>query len=397
MHHKKSTQWGFEIAFEKGETFFQKLQYTEAVQQYRLALDSIREKDLRHPIVKQIMQKIRLGEIFSTDKVNQAISGLVNEQWEEAHRLSTYLKALDPEIWSTTLLCSGEKIIREQSLWVFTSQSFKCGIRKLDGKIIYPPIYDFIFPVQHGRILTCTQGQWFFRDRKMKKLHLEPLQQAQFHPSGIHPVKRKGAYNLFDHRAKPIFDLWSPRPLIYTGTFPIPYQKGKYWGFKDKRNKWVIEPKFLKSYPFSNELARVVTETDVHGFIDEKGDWVIEPRKISVGDFHDGYAAFKKQNKWGFIDKKGQMVIPPIFEKVVQFNSGYCPVQIAGLWTLIDHSARERFKPKFTSIKPQRKGLFYKATTPKGEVQTINIWGTPIPDLIRENTVNRSLDSYVPE
>lgn len=86
-------------------------------------------------------------------------------------------------------------------------------------------------------------------------------------------------------------------------------------------------------------LAVCDPKTQKYGFVDKKGKWIIKPKFFNVNDFSDGLAAVWENadmhvdtgsdcgtavlhSKWGYIDKTGQYVIQPKYYEVSNFNNG---------------------------------------------------------------------------
>ena len=56
-----------------------------------------------------------------------------------------------------------------------------------------------------------------------------------------------------------------------------------------------------------------------------------------IGDFHDGYARVKLNNKWNYIDTQGKLLSPnQWFDVVDYFYNGYARVKLNGKWYKID-------------------------------------------------------------
>ena len=71
-----------------------------------------------------------------------------------------------------------------------------------------------------------------------------------------------------------------------------------------------LEHSILGDY-FSEGLIEV-SKDDAYGFLDKENNIIIEPKFGYVLPFFEGLAGFKcNDNKWGFINKKGSIVIEP--------------------------------------------------------------------------------------
>ncbi len=92
-------------------------------------------------------------------------------------------------------------------------------------------------------------------------------------------------------------------------------QKAGLYGYVDKNNKWVIEPRFLEAKEFSDGLAAV-------------GDGFVDPT-------------------WGYIKPDGSYAIKPQFMRAYNFNNGFAVVNDKGLAGTIDKSGKFILKPKY--------------------------------------------------
>src|SRR5687768_15767820 len=91
-----------------------------------------------------------------------------------------------------------------------------------------------------------------------------------------------------------------------------------------------------------------------YGFINKLGKIVIDPQFEAVGDFSEGFARFKKNEKWGFIDRRGRIVIAPRFEWAHDFSEGLARVQMLGSlfhtprsWGFINRRGAIAIRPQF--------------------------------------------------
>ena len=68
-------------------------------------------------------------------------------------------------------------------------------------------------------------------------------------------------------------------------------------------------------------------------------DQGVDPEEIfdRIGDFSDGYAKVRLNNKWNLIDTQGKLVSPNLwFDGVGTFYKGYATVELNGKWYKID-------------------------------------------------------------
>lgn len=99
-------------------------------------------------------------------------------------------------------------------------------------------------------------------------------------------------------------------------------REGDYFGYKNAKNEWVIEPKYeLVETPFSDFMIAQNVEK-LLGVINDKGDTLVSfeyqsIRKMQGNGFNRGGKQYffeallvQKVSKWGLIDRKGQILVP---------------------------------------------------------------------------------------
>lgn len=166
---------------------------------------------------------------------------------------------------------------------------------------------------------------------------------------GIGVILKYNKYGFIDTTGKiiapPIYD----EVLPFTNGFAA-VRHGKFWGFIDKTGKEIIPLQFKSATSFSKEgLAcvgaapnhEVLNEEDVqameyesdlnvfYGYIDKKGKWVIQPQFTKAGSFCEGLAvASTNYSKLGYIDKTGKFIIAPKYDVANDFQYGFALVKI---------------------------------------------------------------------
>lgn len=89
------------------------------------------------------------------------------------------------------------------------------------------------------------------------------------------------------------------------------------WGFMDKNQKVIIQPKYANinffkpdpaRHPFYEGLANVQLENGFWNYINTKGEMVIAGNFLFAKSFQNGKAEVFKDNKWFTIDKTGKCV-----------------------------------------------------------------------------------------
>lgn len=160
----------------------------------------------------------------------------------------------------------------------------------------------------------------------------------------------------------------------------IIFKKGKKYGYLDRQQKVIIEPKFDYALSFHYNKAIAVMGKK-YGIINEKGEFVVQPEYDNlfydegiyrserngkegcldkngtvlldteyddVDSFADGLAVVQKDNKYGLIDKKGKFVIPLIYDGARYCSEGLAPVLKDGKWGFVDKKNKVVIDFKFT-------------------------------------------------
>jgi hypothetical protein len=107
-------------------------------------------------------------------------------------------------------------------------------------------------------------------------------------------------------------------------------------GFMDSDGKVVIEPRFEKTYPFTEGLAAVMLDGK-WGYIDERGTQVIPPTFRTAGLFREGRAQVRMEftSGYGYIDPTGAMVISARFDAASDFVDGVARVGHETAWSKV--------------------------------------------------------------
>lgn len=97
----------------------------------------------------------------------------------------------------------------------------------------------------------------------------------------------------------------------------------------------------LHPSPFSEGLARATERIKgvfCYGFINMKGEVVIPYEFSTAGDFHDGlaYVKYDDRGDYGFINTDGELIIPETWKKTKGFSEGLAAVSDGSCWGYID-------------------------------------------------------------
>ncbi len=149
-------------------------------------------------------------------------------------------------------------------------------------------------------------------------------------------------------------------------------RQGSTWGFIDREGRWAIPPRFEGADGFEligdfHEGRAWFRRDNRYGFIDTTGDVVIEPIYDAAGDFGEGLAGVLVGEEWGAIDAEGRLRITPDYEGLGTFSQGLCAARRDGRWGYIDRRGTWVIEPQYTAALPFQEGL--------APVQTGLTWG----------------------
>jgi WG repeat protein len=171
----------------------------------------------------------------------------------------------------------------------------KMGIKTVDERIIIPAVYDFVVPLSDG-LFNVREGNYT----------------AYFDTEGNEVLPFSNKYESYGN---------------FTEGLARVKTHGK-WGFINKEGKEVIAPQFYYVDDFSDGLAIVRNEQDLHGAIDVNGNLVIGYRFSNLTNFERGYAKFGDLKTWGLIDKAGNIVVPQEYISIGTVRKNKVTVQV---------------------------------------------------------------------
>jgi hypothetical protein len=179
-----------------------------------------------------------------------------------------------------------------------------------------------------NRFPVPIDGKFGFIDRKGKLVIPAVFEEeAEFH-NGLALIKEKDfEIKVIDTTGNIIFNFKNPNSNYWVypnqceeGLLAVYDHYSESYGFIDTKGKIVIEPKYYEVLDFSDGLAGVWEDADIHvdtfsgcgtavthakwGFINKTGEYVIQPNYYEVSEFINGYAIANDK----FIDQKGTIV-----------------------------------------------------------------------------------------
>ncbi|MCH7591190.1 MAG: WG repeat-containing protein [Planctomycetes bacterium] len=133
--------------------------------------------------------------------------------------------------------------------------------------------------------------------------------------------------------------------------------RGGKWGYIDRSGQFVIKPKFLSAYDFSEGLA-VASTGAKDGYIDRSGNWVIEPVFWFAREFSEGRAPVSTDRGWAYIGRDGQFAFDKQFYNALTFSEGLAAAADSEteLYGYINCDGDWVIQPKYCTARPFSQG-----------------------------------------
>jgi hypothetical protein len=290
------------------------------------------------------------------------------------------------------------------------------GIRKLDGEVIIPAEYLYIWDFGRDTITLARKREWIdalkvdaIRYQLVTKggylllefpFHLIPEPPAN-QRIRVYDTRldRFGFLSLQGDRAVK-FNFIQARDFSEDKA-AVKDGKSQLWGFIHPDGKWAIQPRFDEAFSFSNGKAvvklnnrfaycnhdgtiqsiegnyeqvfdlregfSVVSNEKGFGFVNSDGKEIVSPQYDFLDNFENGIAVFLKGNEAGIIDNTGKIRIQPRYEEIYRFDERHYLFQQNGLKGLITLDGETVIPPNYSEI-----GLFYEGLAP---VMRSGKWG----------------------
>jgi hypothetical protein len=157
-------------------------------------------------------------------------------------------------------------------------------------------------------------------------------------------------------------------PLVYDEVKDISeskiiVKKESKWGAIDLKNNILIPFEYNFLNPFYEDLAFFSNDINPKniGYINVLNEVVIQPNLdfCWYGNFKNGIAVAKKDEKYGYINPKGEFIIPNIYKEAFPFSNGMALVKLVNSdkYTFINLKGEIILKSEFTELYPVRNGF----------------------------------------
>lgn len=234
----------------------------------------------------------------------------------------------------------------------------KYGFMNTQGKLMIPAMYNEVGPFQEGLAVVSKDDKFGIIDKKNQMIVdfqydeiLEFVQNRAIVRKGekygvidrlgklVFPliyedisIREDSLYEAIEEGRSHYFDLNYSKQLSLTGIVVIDFSK-----YTSARHP---EFEFVGDLDLTSNRA-VVKVAGQLNYIDSTGKLMLTnslewfPDALSVAKYNNGFAVYRKKDKYGLIDINGKVVQKNVYESSGPFT-GFWPVKDKGNWALLD-------------------------------------------------------------
>lgn len=100
---------------------------------------------------------------------------------------------------------------------------------------------------------------------------------------------------------------------------------GDLYGYINGTGKWVVEPAYDQTYPFSDGVG-VIVKDDLYGLVNERGKTILTPIYQSITPFEEERGVFVSEQGMGVLDKRGKVISKKVYSYVENYEDGVAVV-----------------------------------------------------------------------
>ena len=236
----------------------------------------------------------------------------------------------------------------------------KYGYMNAQGKLIVPAIYNEVAPFQDGLAVVSKEELFGIIDKKNQVIVDFQYDEVSEFTSNRAIVRKGEKYGLINRSGKLIFPLeFDDISLINQNLYTVVQDgKSKMYNLNFQEALFGagaknVEINFSKRMSMKHPEFELVGELDQKSnravvkiagqlnYIDSLGkvmltaplEWFADA--LNVAKFTNGFAVFRKKEKFGLIDVNGKVIQKPIYEASGPYT-GFWPVKDKGNWALLD-------------------------------------------------------------
>lgn len=200
------------------------------------------------------------------------------------------------------------------------------GIVDKCGRVVANPEYDIIRPFKDGVAVIKKSGKFGFINI-VDNIAIAPIyEKVHDFSDGLAAVMVNNMYGFINMAGEMVLVPEYTRVCLdfSYGTAVVLTKEGDYIVI-DKEGNYVDEP-----YDWYEDANDWTLEDDpemydnaiktYHGYLNHAGTFAIRPKFQEAGNFRNGIASVKIDNKWGIIDSTGAYLIEPQFEEICRID-----------------------------------------------------------------------------
>lgn len=281
------------------------------------------------------------------------------------------------------------------------------GMMDENGKVVIPPIFEFIWPFQNDTISFARRQQNSLEAQQRGDGNFVAITSGgfiyfNFPANYVVESYSVGLFKVFDTRRNLYGFIKSDGNVAIRPQFTqaddfkeglaaveISNRKGVYYNYINLRGREEFSFRFQNAYGFQNGKALVelskgqfgiinksgnITNINgnylnvfnpsegycitnarksgrlVFGFVKTNGQIVLEPQHEFIDNFNGGTATFFSNGKAGMIDTSGNIVIEPRYDELYRFDQNFYIYETEDLKGLMTLNGEEIFPPVYSEI-----------------------------------------------
>ncbi len=251
------------------------------------------------------------------------------------------------------------KAFNEHGLAVvrYGKNNIRYGIINRQGKLISDKDYQEIRDFVEGYAIVRFKGKYGFIDTRANLVIPAIYSKASPFSEGRASVQLDGSCGYIDVQGKNIVHFEYTKCLDFKEGKAVVYKGYKKAGLIDVNGTYIIPPSLNRLVDFSEGRGLVRDNSYRFYYITEQAR-LYEGFYQQAGEFQNGVAVVKMDNKWGVINQKGIELIPPKYDRIEAFEDGYAKVQIKQFSGLTNLEGELIVQANYEYISYAGEGLF---------------------------------------
>ncbi len=230
-----------------------------------------------------------------------------------------------------------------------------------DGKFISDRQFDDISSFdRYGRAVARDNSRdnikYFLVNRKGERISNQTFRKVFSYSEGLAAVKKKNKYGFVDLKGNLVI------PAVFDRVSQ--FSEGRAWvkmdgncGYIDKGGNIVVDLEFSKCQDFEDGRAVVFENARKGGLVDTDGDYVIKPSLNKVLSFSEGRLLMRDDKRKYYFSRETGELYDGYYDEAGNFDNGFAFVRINEKWGVINHKGVLIISPKYEKIERVSDGL----------------------------------------